>query len=165
VTVRPDLVECWVFRVSPEPGGALEYLLIKRAEDRIFPGIWQPVTGGIEEGERVTAAALREVEEEVRVGRADIEAFYDLDQIGSFFAEDADVIWNSVIFAVRVPSTVEPRVSGEHVDLRWAHRAEAERASVWPAYRASLELIEMIAADPELAHWFELDLDGRRIAR
>jgi 8-oxo-dGTP pyrophosphatase MutT (NUDIX family) len=165
MTLRPDLIECWVFRVSPEPGARAEYLLIKRAEDRIFPGIWQPVTGGIDPGERVTAAALREVQEEVGLGAADIDAFYDLDQIGSFFAEDEDVIWNSVIFAVRVRPMAEPRVSIEHVDLRWAGREEAERASVWPPYRASLELIERIVAEPDLGRWFELDLDGRRIAR
>ena len=33
---RPDLVECWIFRVPP--GGEPEFLLIRRAPGRIFPG-------------------------------------------------------------------------------------------------------------------------------
>jgi dATP pyrophosphohydrolase len=161
--VRPDLVECLVFRV-PEPG-RIEHLLIRRADDRIFPGIWQPVTGGIERGERVPLAALREVEEETGLGAPDVEAFYDLDQVGSFFDEDRDEIVNSVIFAVQVCQQAKPHVSGEHVDLRWCDRAEAERLSVWPPYRDSYDLVDRIVRDPELARWFGLDAAGRRSAR
>lgn len=161
--VRPDLVECLVFR-APAPG-RVEHLLIRRADDRIFPGIWQPVTGGVDPGERVPLAALREVEEETGLGAPDIEAFYDLDQVGSFFDEDRDEIVNSVIFAVRVRPEAKPRVSGEHVDLRWCDRAEAERLSIWPPYRDSYDLVERIVADRELAGWFELDPAGRRIRR
>ena len=41
MSVRPDLVECWVFRV---PGGATEpeFLLIRRAADRIFRACGSP---------------------------------------------------------------------------------------------------------------------------
>ena len=73
MSLRPDLVECWVFRVSPSAG--VEILLIRRATHRIFPGLWQCVTGGIEPGERVPEAALREVREETGLAGADIEAF------------------------------------------------------------------------------------------
>lgn len=161
--VRPDVVECWVFRLPP-PDGQPEYLLIRRAGDRIFPGIWQPVTGGLAADERVPAAALREVEEETGLGTSAIEAFYDLDQVGSFYAEGPDAIVNSVLFAVRVRSDAEPRLSAEHVDFEWLGHEEAVRRSVWPPYRASIELIERLVADPELAHWFEVSLDGRRLA-
>src|SRR3989304_4134929 len=50
--IRPDLVECWVFRV-PAPGAEPEFLLIRRAPGRIFTGLWQCVTGGLHDGERV----------------------------------------------------------------------------------------------------------------
>jgi 8-oxo-dGTP pyrophosphatase MutT (NUDIX family) len=161
--VRPDLVECWVFRVSR--GGNLELLLIQRAADRIFSGLWQPVTGGILPDERVPAAALREVAEETGLGPADLVGFYDLDQVGSFLAEDLDQIVNSVIFAVQVAATAVPKVSAEHVGLQWVGPEEAVRRSVWPPYRDSIELIDRIARDPELARWFLLDAAGRRIAR
>jgi 8-oxo-dGTP pyrophosphatase MutT (NUDIX family) len=161
--IRPDIVECLVFRLTDD--GRAEHLLIRRADDRIFPGIWQPVTGGVEQGERVPLAALREVEEETGLVAADVEAFYDLDLVGSFFDEDRDEIVNSVIFAIRVRPGGTPRVSGEHVDLLWCTRAEAERLSVWPGYRDAYDLVERIAADPELARWFGLDPAGRRSAR
>ena len=161
--VRPDLVECWVFRSGPS--GRPEYLLIRRSDDRIFPGIWQPITGGIEPGESVPAAAIRELREEVGLAGADLEALYDLDQVGSFFDEGLDAIVNSVMFGARVRAQAAPRLSHEHVDLVWVDAGEAVRRSVWPVYRDSVTLIERLAADPELARWFELDLDGRRLAR
>ena len=57
--LRPDLVECWVYRVTADRG--LEILLIRRAPGRILPGLWQCVTGALEPGERVALGALREV--------------------------------------------------------------------------------------------------------
>ena len=161
--VRPDLIECLVFRLGD--GGHVEHLLIRRADDRIYPGIWQPVTGGVDPGERVPLAALREVEEETGLTGPDVEAFYDLDQVGSFFDEENDAIVNSVIFAIRVRPGATPKVSGEHVDLRWCDRVEAERLSIWPPYRDSYDLVERIAGDPDLARWFALDPGGRRSAR
>lgn len=161
--VRPDLIEAWVFRVPAHRSP--EYLIIRRAEDRIFPGLWQPVTGGLGQGETVPAAVLREIQEETGITGDTIEGFFDLDQVGSFYAEDLDAIVNSVIFAARVSAGHEPRLSGEHVDFAWVSHDEAARRSVWPPYRAALDLIERIVGDPSLASWFELDRDGRRLAR
>ena len=69
---RPDLVECWIYR--QRLGGDPEFLLIRRAPGRIFAGLWQCVTGGLEPGERVPMAALREVGEEIGFGPEEIEA-------------------------------------------------------------------------------------------
>lgn len=161
---RPDLVECWVFRV-PRPGAQPEYLLIRRAPDRIFAGLWQCVTGGLEPDERVPAAALREVREETGFAGSDVEAVYDLDQTYAFYDEGSDAIVNAVAFAVRVRPGAEPHLSLEHDAYRWAPREEALGLAVWPAYAESIERIEARLLDPETARWFELTPDGERIAR
>ena len=109
MSLRPDLVECWVFRVVPPatPDDArsdadrLEILLVRRAFHRIFPGLWQCVTGGIDSGERVPDAALREVREETGFGAAEIECAYDLDQVAPFYDEASDAVVVSAIFAAR----------------------------------------------------------------
>jgi len=162
--MRPDLVEAWVFRIPPEHGNP-EFLLIERAPDRIFPGIWQPVTGGIVDGEPAPWAALREVEEETGYRGDDVAVFYDLDQVGSWYDEAVDAIVNSVIFAVRVRPDVEPRLSEEHARFEWVEGDEAIKRSIWPPYRQSVELISRIAGDPGFGRWFQLDPEGRRIAR
>ncbi len=161
---RPDLVECWVFRV-PAPGAPAEFLLIRRAPDRIFAGLWQCVTGGIEPGERVPLAALREVEEETGLGREALEGFYDLDQTYEFYDEGTDAVVTAVAFAVRVRPDAEPRLSTEHDACRWATRDEALALAVWPAYAESVERIERRLLDPATARWFELTPDGARVAR
>jgi 8-oxo-dGTP pyrophosphatase MutT (NUDIX family) len=173
VSLRPDLVECWVFRVTPLSGPEdprtdaerLEILLIRRAAHRIFPGLWQCVTGGVEPGEFVPAAAMREVLEETGLGPAEIEAFYDLDQVAPFFDEGADAVVVSAIFAVRVRPDAEAHGSWEHDGLRWVPAADAPRRAIWPSYGESVRRVREQLLDPELELWFRLDADGRRIAR
>jgi 8-oxo-dGTP pyrophosphatase MutT (NUDIX family) len=169
--VRPDLVECWIFRVpgsAPElAGGAQaepEFLLIRRAEGRIFPGLWQCVTGGPEPGERIPHSALREVVEETGIGREDIEGFYDLDMVSSFYDEGPDAIVSGAVFALRVRRDVEPRLSHEHDAYRWAAVEEARSLAVWPSYAECLDRVRRCLIGPG-ATWFELDLDGRRLRR
>jgi len=160
---RPDLVECWIYRMPPS--GRPEFLLIRRAPDRIFPGLWQCVTGGLEPGERIPMTALREVREEVGFGSGEIEAFYDLDQVTHFYDEGPDAIVAGAIFAVRVRPGAEPTLSPEHDGARWAGREEALGLVIWPSYRETIERILGKLLDPEAEPWFRLDLDGRRLAR
>jgi 8-oxo-dGTP pyrophosphatase MutT (NUDIX family) len=173
VSLRPDLIECWVFRVAPPDGpddprldaDRLEILLIRRAPDRIFPGLWQCVTGGLEPGERVPLAALREVEEETGFGPGDVEAFYDLDQVASFYDEGGDAVVVSAIFAARVGPGAVARPSHEHDEVRWVAGGEAPALAIWPSYAESVRRIGALLLDPPLARWFELDRAGRRVAR
>jgi 8-oxo-dGTP pyrophosphatase MutT (NUDIX family) len=160
---RADLVECWVFRIAAAAG--LEVLLIRRAADRIFPGLWQCVTGRLDDGERAPLAALREVREETGFGGDDIEAVFDLDQTATFYDEDAEALVTSVLYAVRVRPAAEVRLSREHDDARWSSPDEAARIAVWPSYRESIDRIRSHLTDVELASWFELDSDGRRRRR
>ena len=173
MSLRPDLIECWVYRVPPPSGPAdarpdadrLEILLIRRSATRIFPGLWQCVTGGVEPGERVPMAAIREVEEETGFGRGDVEAWYDLDQVAPFYDEGVDGVVVSAIFAARVRPDREVRVSHEHDGMRWVPAAEAPGLAIWPTYAESVRRVRDLLLDPALAGWFEMDGDGRRLAR
>ena len=164
MTLRPDMIECWVFRVVP-PGDAVEILLIRRAPDRIFPGLWQCVTGSIEPGETVPEAAMREVREETGLGAEEIEAFYDLDQVAPFFDEGPDAIVVSAIFAARARPEAVPEASREHDGLRWVPAEEAPRLAIWPSYAESIRRVREVLLDPALEPWFRLDSGGYRIAR
>jgi 8-oxo-dGTP pyrophosphatase MutT (NUDIX family) len=163
VSLRPSLVECWVFRMAA--AGSVEILLIRRASHRIFPGLWQCVTGRVEPGERVPEAALREVREETGLGEAEIEAFYDLDQIAPLYDEGSDGVAFSAIFALRVRRDAVPRLSSEHDAMRWLPAAEVPEAAVWPSYAESVRRVTEVLTDPERERWFRLDAEGRRIAR
>jgi 8-oxo-dGTP pyrophosphatase MutT (NUDIX family) len=160
---RPDLVECWIFRVPP--AGEPEFLLVRRAPGRIFPGLWQCVTGGVEPGERIPTAALREVREEVGFGPDEIEAFYDLDQVSHFYDEGPDAVIAGAIFAIRVRPGAEPTLSHEHNGACWAGREEALRLVVWPTYGATIDRVLVNLLDPEAEPWFRMDAEGHRLAR
>lgn len=161
---RPDIVDCWMFRVPTTARGVdrPEILLIRRSPGRILPGLWRCVSGSLEPGERVAAAALRELTEETGFGPADIEAFYDLDLVNQFHEPTYDAIVTAAVFAVRLRPNAEPHLSAEHDDLRWHDLDEAHQQVIWPGYRTAVERIRDDLSEPERAAWFELTLDGDR---
>ena len=161
---RPDLVAIWVYRIPDEKTPtAIELLLLRRAAGRPLAGLWQCVTGSIEPGERVTAAALRELEEETAIAGDAIEALYDMDLVSQFHWPDVDGVLSEVVFAARVRPGTEPVLSHEHDAARWVDPAEAIRSAVWPSYREAIERVATILPDPERASWLETRLDGRRV--
>ena len=161
---RPDLVDCWMFRVQMTARGVehMEVLLIKRSPGRILPGLWQCVSGSLEPGERVAVGALRELAEETGFGPDAIEAFYDLDLVNQFHAPSYDAIVSAAVFAVRVRPDAEPTLSSEHDDARWHDIDEAHQQVIWPGYRTAIERIRDDLSDPDRAPWFELTLEGER---
>ena len=146
---RPDLVGCWMYRV--DEAGAVRILLLHRAPGRIFPGIWQPVTGGLEPGERIVDGALRELVEETGIEPADIETLYGLDQVNIFHADHIDMLQAEAVFAAELRPGVEAVLSEEHDEQRWVSPAQASDLVLWPAYRAAIAQIEWLAGHREMA--------------
>ena len=159
---RPDLVDCWIIRPA---GDGREILLLRRAPGRILPGLWQCVSGSLEDGERVTAGALRELREETGFDADALDAFYDLDLVNQFHEPSFDAILTAAVFAARVPAGAEPRLSHEHDSARWLPVEAAHREVVWPGYRTAIERIRDDLGDPERIAWFELTLAGDRRPR
>jgi len=149
MSFRPDLVSCWMFRVGAD--GQLRILLLHRAPGRIFPGIWQPVTGGLEEGERIIDGALRELVEETGIGPDRIATLYGIDQVNIFHAEHADALQAEAVFAADLKPGVEAVLSEEHDDQRWVTPAEGAEMVLWPAYREAIRQIEWIATHRQMA--------------
>lgn len=164
---RPDLVDCWLFRVPLTARGVEhpEILLLRRAPDKILPGLWQGVSGSLEPGERVAAGALREVAEETGFAGDAIVAFYDLDLVNQFHEPSVDGIVTAAVFAARVHPQAEPRLSREHDASRWVAIDEAFEEVIWPGYRTGIERVRDDLGDPDRAPWFELTLAGDRKLR
>ena len=162
---RPDLIDCWIYRAGTAGGDGPpgpEILLVRRAPGRILPGLWQCVSGSLEDGERVTEGALREVEEETGFGGEAILAFYDLDLVNQFHEPSVDAVMTSAVFAVRVAPAAEVRLSHEHDGARWLPLDDAHREVIWPGYRTAIERIRDDLSDVERARWFELTTAGQR---
>jgi len=156
---RPDLVDCWIVRESPT---GPRILLLRRSLGRILAGLWQCVSGSLEDGERVAAGALRELREETGFGPDAIAAFYDLDLVNQFYEPSMDGIVTAAVFAVRVAADAEPRLSHEHDAARWLPIQAAHDEVIWPGYRTAIERIRDDLGDAARAPWFELTLAGDR---
>lgn len=111
----PLQAEVIVYRDGP----VREFLMLKRPESR--GGFWQPVTGGVENGERVEEAAMRELREET--GFTEFEERHDFVFEFQFF--DDGKAATEYVFAVKVPSGLEPTLT-EHEEHRWCSLDEAQ---------------------------------------
>lgn len=146
---RPDLVACWTFRVADD--GGVRILLLHRAPGRIFEGIWQPVTGRLEAGERIFDGALRELVEETAIDADGIQTVYGLDPVNIFHVDHVDALQAEAVFAAELKLGVDAVLSDEHDEQRWLAPAEAREMVVWPAYRLAIAQIEWIATHRDLA--------------
>jgi 8-oxo-dGTP pyrophosphatase MutT (NUDIX family) len=165
--MRPDLVDCWVFRVVLSARGvpSTDVLLLRRAPGRILPGLWQCVSGSLDGDERISAAALRELEEETGFAGPAIEAFYGLDLVNQFHEPSYDAVVSAAVFAVRVGPEADVTLSSEHDAARWLPIDDAHDEVIWPGYRTAIERIRDDLGDPDRARWFELTLEGDRAPR
>ena len=154
MSARPDLVACWLFRL--DAAGDPEILLIRRAPDRMYPGLWQCVTGKLEPGERIADAALREVAEETGLRAPDLEAFYETDLVNWFHEASLDALLCEAVFAARVRAGAEVTLSHEHDGARWLPVDEAKTLVTWPAYERAIETVEWLLANPSKAVAFRL---------
>ena len=154
MSFRPDLVACWVFRVPA--AGQVRILLLHRAPGRVFPGMWQPVTGKLESGERIVDGALRELVEETAIRPDAIETLYGLDPVNIFHADHIDALQAEAVFAAELKPGVEATLSHEHDDQRWLAPGEATEMVVWPAYREAIAQIEWIANHRDLARLMQV---------
>jgi 8-oxo-dGTP pyrophosphatase MutT (NUDIX family) len=158
VSARPDLVACWLFRL--DSAGRPEILLIRRAPDRMHPGMWQCVTGKLEPGERIADAALREVAEETGLRAPDLEAFYETDLVNWFHEASVDALLSEAVFAARVRADARVVLSLEHDDARWLPVDEAKALVTWPAYQRAIETVAWLLANPSKAAVFRLSDPG-----
>ncbi len=151
---RPDLVACWLHRVGPD--GTLEILLIRRSADRLYPGLWQCVTGKLEAGERIVDGALREVAEETGFGGEDLEAVMETDLVNWFHAADLDTLLCEAVFAARVRPEAQVVLSDEHDAYRWLAADDAKALVVWPAYERGIDTVAWLDSNPGKAKTFRI---------
>jgi dATP pyrophosphohydrolase len=130
------IIEVCVFKLD---GGIPKYLLLKRSNnDKIYPGIWQWVTGTIREGESALIAAVREMTEETGMKP---NRLWVVPHINSFYVVADDAVHLSPFFAAEISSSGPPRLSSEHQAFDWCSFEHARQMLVWPGQRRGLEIV------------------------
>jgi 8-oxo-dGTP pyrophosphatase MutT (NUDIX family) len=106
-----------------EADGA-RYLILRRAANRDFgAGLWESMTGRVEQGEGFEEAAHREVREELGVS---VTLRFLLGTIHFYRgASKAENEMLGVIYAATLDGSAAPRIGAEHSEARWVNAAEA----------------------------------------
>lgn len=130
-----NLIEAHIFRII---NSEIEFLLLKRSPNQYYPNLWQMVSGKINENETAYNAALREIKEETNLTP---EKFWVAPTVNSFYSPDKDYICLLPVFAAKVDSNCEIKISNEHTEYKWVKSEEAKQLLAWDGQRKSVDVI------------------------
>jgi len=134
--IKLEMVEVHLFKIVD---GDLKYLILKRSENEIFPGLWQMVTGKIECGEKAYETAIREIKEETGLLP---KKLWVVPNINSFYSQAEDCISLLPVFAAQLSSSCSVKISEEHCEYKWVSSKEAKKLFAWEGQRKSVDIIE-----------------------
>jgi dATP pyrophosphohydrolase len=130
------IVEVCIFKIE---NGKPWYLLLHRSKDeKIYPDIWQFVSGSIEGNEKAVDAALRELKEETGMQP---KAFWVVPFVNAFYDAGWDSVNLSPLFAAEVAPSVVPKLSDEHFEYDWYLFEDAVKNLVWPGQRQGMRIV------------------------
>ncbi len=131
------MIQAYIHRRTA--AGDTEYLLLRRAaEEKLYPLLWQMVTGRIEAGEAAIEAAKREIREETGIRAAEVAV---VPYVASFYFPPDDSIHHVPVFAVEVPEDTEIQISSEHSAFEWLDYAHAWQRLTFPGHREGLRIL------------------------
>ena len=113
------------------------YLLIRRC-GKYLPGTWQMISGGIENGETATQAALREIQEETGLIPY---ALYSADAVETFYMQSNDKITLVPVFVAFVEDKNVSLSPKEHDAYEWLAFEEAKNKLIWSEQRRVISQI------------------------
>ena len=129
------MIEAHIFR---ETKNGIEFLLLKRADYQVYPGLWQMVTGKIKESEKAYQTAIREIKEET--GLTPLQLWV-APTVNSFYEPKDEYICLLPVFAARVRAD-KIQLSDEHAEYKWVKKNEAQKLLAWDGQRKAVQIIE-----------------------
>jgi len=133
-------------------------LIMKRAPERLYAGIYHCVHGKIHAGETAWQAALREMKEETGLKPS---CFWVLDGTSSFYEAEEDRMNIVPVFAAEV-QTEEIIPGEEHCSYEWLSLDKAVKRVAWENHRKALQsLSRMMSEGFAEKKWLEISLDDR----
>jgi dATP pyrophosphohydrolase len=133
--IQSKYVECYIYSIE---NGNIKFLLLKRSSDNeVHPGIWQIVTGRIEENEKAFETALRELKEETGLK---VKRFFVLPKVTEFYTYQNDSVNIIPLFLAEVEYK-DAVISDEHSESGWFEINEAINKIHWLSQKENLREI------------------------
>lgn len=149
--IKGQIIEVHVIRRNK---GRLQFLLIKRAPEEIYPNLWQMVSGRIEKGEHAVHAAYRELLEETGLIPTKM---WIVPQINSFYNPIDDEINVIPVFAALTEPELPVILSEEHTEFQWVSAQKAKKLLAWAGQRQVVDLItEYFSSSRQFLKFVEL---------
>ncbi len=143
MNVTSFLIEAHIIRKRND---LLEFLLLKRAKNEKYPGLWQMVTGSIDGSEeKAHHTALREIKEET--GLTPVK-FWIVPNMNSFYSPERNEVCLIPVFATQVDGHCDVKISDEHSEFKWVSKEEAIELLAWPGQKKSVEIISEYFMNP-----------------
>lgn len=147
------MIEAHIFR---ENENGIEFLLLKRSNQDIYPGVWQMVTGSVITGEKAYEAVIREIKEETGLIP---EKLWVVPNVNSFYSKKRDHICMVPVFAALVKNNLEINISGEHTEFKWVDKDTAKQLLAWIGQRNSVDIIyDYFSNELNFLNFEEIDL-------
>ncbi|MCX6154250.1 MAG: NUDIX domain-containing protein [Candidatus Kapabacteria bacterium] len=128
-----------------------EHLILQRADnEKIYPSIWQVVTGMIDGDETAIAAAIREFSEETGLN---FQRMWAIPYLTSFFNHRNNSVSFAPVFGFIVDYNDEVILSCEHQDYSWLELDSALSRLILPSHRDAAIVFEkniLLSDDPDL---------------
>jgi 8-oxo-dGTP pyrophosphatase MutT (NUDIX family) len=131
----------------------IHYIILQRnINSVIYPGMWQVITGKIEENETAYQAAIRELKEETNLDPLNI---YHIPFIGSFYDWRKDNIENIPCFAIEVENQ-NVILSHEHSDFKILKYEELNKYLSLPSHIIGAEYLKKYIIDYPIPSNFKI---------
>ena len=130
------IIEMVVFKIEKDK--PMYLLLHRQKNEKLYPSIWQILSGSIEKGERAIDAALRELGEETQLKPI---AFWIAPYVTQFYDANYDAVNLCPVFAAQVAPGSTPKLSDEHDDYRWLPYDEAIKLPVWHGQKEAVRIV------------------------
>ena len=147
-------MEVCVFRVL---NAETHFLVLQRAaNEKLYPGLWQIVTGTMKKNESAIQAAVRELKEETGLSP---KRCWTIPYVDTYFDLAKDTIQLVPVFAAEFDSSSTLQLSSEHQRSEWLRFEDARKRLVWPGQRHSMDVVhEFIIGNGEAAQLVEITL-------
>ena len=119
VPIKSFSIAAYICRIREDKS---EYLVIKRST-AYLKGVWQMVTGSLEEGETAWQAALREIKEETGLVP---DRLYSSNELEIFYEVGQNCINLVPVFVGFMDSEQAVSLSHEHCEHRWISPGECK---------------------------------------